>query len=319
MSENFKNPPCLILGYSRLEGTLRVADVALKNGCKKIYLSLDGPKDQRMFATQEQIEAKFRNLCQERNSEYEIRRLPENLGLKKAVISGIDWFFQNESEGFIFEDDLDISDYFFEYVSYVGNKFKSESNILLISGNQFEKNLNETNPVLSAYPLIWGWYTNIEKWNVIKRLISGEKLLQRRKLPLSVNMFWKFGALKSRLGISDSWAVPFAEGFRFQGYRCIVPSVNLVSNVGTDSFAVHTKALEIENSFPIDEEGAKNLLSNKSHWTYSDQDPRYLEKYVYRIRTKHAFLWMKLIYLYAQQALVKKSLDGNQNSSKQKF
>lgn len=311
MIENFRHLPCLIVGYSRLEGTLQVADVATRNGCRKIYLSLDGPKDQNVNVIQAQIEAGFREICARKNIEYEIRRLPSNFGLKKAVISGIDWFFEKEDEGFIFEDDLEISDAFFEYVYSVHDKFKEDSKILLISGNQFEKNLDRFGPMLSAYPLIWGWFTSIEKWKYIKRLIAGEKLARNEKLPLSVKMFWKLGALKSRLEISNSWAVPFAEGFRSQGFTCIVPSVNLISNIGTDRFAVHTKAIEIENSYPIDEFGAKFLLSNKSDWLFPRQDPNYLEKNIYRIRAKHSLLWFKIIFLYMKQLNGKKSLDGD--------
>ena len=316
MSRDREHPACLIIGYSRLEGTLRVADVATRNGCRKIYLSLDGTNDPKIYAIQERIEIEFIRICEYRNSEYEIRRLSDNVGLKRAVISGIDWFFEKEEEGFILEDDLDISDSFFDYVDSVHEKFEQDSKILLISGNQFEKSLNFVGPMLSAYPLIWGWFTNFEKWNLIKMLIKGDKLAQRQKLPLNVKMFWMLGALKSRTGITNSWAVPFAEGFRFQGFRCIVPSVNLVSNVGTDRFAVHTKSIEVENSYPIDENGAKILLSSKSDWTYSQQDPTYLEKNVYRIKFKHALLLVKLPYFHLKGVLAKKSFDRNYYSSK---
>lgn len=311
MSATIKTHPCLIVGYSRLAGTMRVVEAASRNGCTKIYLNLDGPRDQPVFAIQEQIEAAFRNICEDRNIKYEIRRLPNNLGLKKAVISAIDWFFESESEGFIFEDDLEISDLFFQYTDLVHCKFQTDSKILLISGNQFEKNHGHLSPMLSVYPLIWGWFTNSEKWNYIKRLIAGEKLLQKNKLPLSVVMFWKIGALESRFGFLNSWAVPFAEGFRSQGYLCIVPSVNLVSNIGTDRFAAHTNVIELENSYPIDKIGGTTLLSNKINWNYLQQDPTYLEKNVYRIKAKHSLLWIKLPLIYIKRLLKKKSLDGN--------
>lgn len=319
MSKDRNHAACLIVGYSRLEGTLRVADAATRNGCKKIYLSLDGPIDQTVFAIQEKIKAEFIKICERRNSEYEIRSLSKNVGLKSAVISGIDWFFEKEEEGFVLEDDLDISDSFFDYVDSVHGKFKDDSKILLISGNQFEKNLDFAGPMLSAYPLIWGWFTNAERWNVIKNLINGVRLAPKQRLPLSVEMFWKIGALKSRTGITNSWAVPFAEGFRFQGYRCIVPSVNLISNVGTDRFAIHTKSFEAENSYPIDENGAKIFLSNKSGWDYSQQDPTYLEKNIYRIKPKHALLWFKLLYFNLRGVLAKKPFDRNKNSSIKDF
>lgn len=287
--------PVLILGYQRLESTINVVKAAIATKPEKIYLSLDGSTDSKILETQDSISENFEKLCLEAGIPFKILLREENLGLKNAVISGIDWFFSENSEGYILEDDLEISPLFFEYTRLSREYFQSRSDVLLISGNQFEHGLLADGPLLSSYPLIWGWYTNKEKWNVIKSLISNNVDMKKVRLPIKVGSFWHLGAMMADSGLSQSWAIPFAARFRKYNFKCIVPNCNLISNIGVDDFASHTNEKEIENSYPIEIAKAKRMISNSTFWKFSEQDPSYLERYVYRIKFRHTFLILKIL------------------------
>lgn len=314
MNTNLTLDPVLILGYERIDGTLRVAKSAIKAGVKKIYLSLDGPRSEAVKATQESIRAEFEVICKKSNVSYKILTRKENLGLKLAVIDGINWFFEHETAGVILEDDLLVSSQFFDFVSLSKHKFDSSEKILLVSGNQFESDFDTNSPLLSRYPLIWGWFTSSEKWETIKLLISGRNLGRKIRLRKKVEWFWRYGAMRSRAGLNNSWAIPFAEGFRKYGFIGIVPSCNLVSNVGVDEFASHTTEIELENNFPIDEKAADCLLSNYPKWEFPLQDPRLLEKQIYRIHNKHYLLILKIMQMKFSK-FVEKSFHGNDKFS----
>ena len=65
-----------------------------------------------------------------------------NLGCKKAIVGAINWFFDNEEQGIILEDDIVPKNEFFEFCDIMLEKYKDESIIKAVSGfNQFGQNV----------------------------------------------------------------------------------------------------------------------------------------------------------------------------------
>ena len=115
--------------------------------------------------------------------------------------------------------------------------------------------------------------------------ITRPKIVDQR-----VFSFWKVGANRVRNGLVDTWDIPIAFQMRMTGRYCILPPVNLVKNAGYDVFAVHTK----QNVFPLNLETF--AIDGDVHFP-SIHDPvrtpllsHNLEKSVYRIKRRHAFL-----------------------------
>ena len=56
-----------------------------------------------------------------------------------AVSSALEWFFLNEEQGIIFDDDCVASISFFKFCDELLEMYKNNKNILLISGNNYFK------------------------------------------------------------------------------------------------------------------------------------------------------------------------------------
>jgi hypothetical protein len=315
VSEIGKAFPALILGYQRIDEAYAVALAAINSKVSSLYLSLDGSKNPDLLLRQDELIRNIAELCSMNNTPFYFKKIKDNLGLKRAVISGIDWFFETNEHGHIFEDDLKISPYYFEFVQTAFEKFTQSEQILLISGNQFIPELDSNDIQLSSYPLVWGWFTSGKKWKIIKDLINDQHIGPKEHLKWNVNYFWKIGAMKSTEGLSNSWAIPFAYGMRKFGFKCLLPSTNLISNLGVDTYASHTRSSNIENSFPINYEKASEMLLTFDTWNYQFQDPAFLEKKVYRIKFKHGFLFLKIWYLQYKFNRHKKFFERKQKNS----
>lgn len=62
----------------------------------------------------------------------------ENLGCKYAVSSAIDWFFENEEEGIILENDSLPSDFFLFFCDAMLEKYRFDTRIRHIRGTNLQ-------------------------------------------------------------------------------------------------------------------------------------------------------------------------------------
>jgi hypothetical protein len=68
-----------------------------------------------------------------------------------------------------------------------------------------------------------------------------KKFLPGGKWRLSDAVFWWATSTRVKLGRHDTWDSPFLESFSSLNLRCLVPSKNLIQNVGFGISASHTK------------------------------------------------------------------------------
>jgi hypothetical protein len=244
------NLPTLIIGFSRFEGVRRLVNSCADAGVKKIYISLDGHTNKKVEGVQKEI-LEFVNDFQEVHPELAItvKVQGNNLGVGANVIKSIDWFFSLEEKGIILEDDLELSQAFFDFLSLGVDYIHDFDEILLVSGtNVFKVDGNPDGVEFSTYPMIWGWGTWGCKWQHMRHLILNGKV-QRNRLDVfsKTTNFWSVGARRVRNGLVDTWDIPLAAAMHFRREKCLIPAVNLVSNVGFDSQSTHTR----EAIFPL--------------------------------------------------------------------
>jgi hypothetical protein len=233
----------------------------------------------------------------------EIWSREENLGVAKAIISALDWFYSCEEFGIILEDDLTVGSDFLDFISRNKTLLECDDRILLISGNQFDlhhqvySSRNWTN-----YPLIWGWATTHAKWKVIRDGILSSEISFWTKPFNRIENFWRVGALRVRSGEVDTWDIPFAYFMRKTETLCLMPSENLVTNHGNDQFAAHTSS----GRFPLNLASEKllefNVVTKPDRKDIRNYN-RFLEQFVFGIRAKHSLL---LLVYYFSSVLGKK-------------
>ena len=104
---HIKDLPVLILGYNRYDKFIRCISSLQAQGIKRIYVSIDGPKNDY----DKKIQRKISNFCFKNSSDLNInyKNLNKNFGCRNGPIKGITWFFKENKYGVILEDDVILS------------------------------------------------------------------------------------------------------------------------------------------------------------------------------------------------------------------
>jgi hypothetical protein len=173
-----------------------------------------------------------------------------NLGCKLGVSGGIDWFFENEEEGIILEDDVMPISSFFPYCDELLERYRHVDSVGTISGCNLLSNrfTPESSYMFSRYCRIWGWASwrrawrnydvEMKSWPEWRDQGGLIKICPNNRL---VQAYFKNCFNDTYLGKIDTWDYQLAFAcFRF-GLFTILPHRNQVRNLGF-GVGTHTKA-----------------------------------------------------------------------------
>ena len=285
------NLAALIIGYSRPSGILNLLNSLISNGVTRVYISIDGPKNARDLKNQKIIQTVIHDYSKDKSIQIKILKQEINLGIAVAVIGAIDWFFTQEDYGLILEDDLLISSDFLKFASLCLDEYANSPNVWMISGSQLLSGLSsKSETVWVNYPMIWGWATWENKWKKMRSSLIENKKTKFSKAFDYRYCYWKVGAKRVLSGKVDTWDTPLAFEFRVQNKFCILPPINLVSNIGFDALASHT--IKIENGIgkPIQNVDEPIILTLEPDIKQVKNFNMKLESEIFHIRYRHLLL-----------------------------
>jgi hypothetical protein len=263
--------PILFLIFNRPTVTARVLARICDINPKKLYVACDGPR-----AGVEGEDAKVqetRQLVLDRvQGRIEVTTLfrDTNLGCKKAVSSAIDWFFENEPEGIILEDDCLPDPTFFTYCKALLERYRKEPRVGVISGDNFHPGGVdiEESYYFSIYPHVWGWASWRRTWrHYTQSQLRWEQdksadMLSRHFKSRRAKAYWTHILDEVYAGRIDSWAYHLALSLWAEDLLTVLPKVNLVENIGFGGDATHTRSSSSRNFLQVK---AKSLALPLSH------------------------------------------------------
>lgn len=225
--------------YKRPENLEAIISVLKEFHPARILLIADGPKNKSealvVKNTREKIESLIDWPCQVYKN-YSL----VNMGLKERFKTGIDWVFNHCDKAIFIEDDCIPNYTFFEFCTELLEKYIDDKRVMTISGNNFEfgKGKSKDSYHFSQYPHVWGWATWKRAWADYDSDISDWPSLRNTpwlRIVLGgfiISKFWKY--IFDRLYASkiNTWDYQLAYASWKTGSLHIVPSINLVSNVG---------------------------------------------------------------------------------------
>jgi hypothetical protein len=301
--------PVLLLVFNRPDTTKKVFDAIRLAKPSKLYVVADGPRQNisgeslkcsevRKIVTLVDWDCKLITLF--RN---------ENLGCKYGVASGIDWFFKNEEEGVILEDDCLPTQEFFEFCDVMLEKYRSDDTIGTITGiNVFGEKVKSDSYYYSKYQSIWGWATWRSRWTHYKVDIDDRKKIERLDVTNSYpNHFRRhidFCLDLVSAGLNNTWDYQLQYLLIKKNYLCVRPYANLISNIGPDG--VHSYANNKNIFHEYGQMNVKNIicpnivLENK----YEDEKIWLKYKKAHRVELIRIILFRIGIY-----AILKKYID----------
>ena len=244
-----EEPPTalLVIAYLRPKNLQLILDSAISANLKDIYISIDFPKipSEENLKLNSQVVSIARRYKENSNLDVTINVRNENVGCSAAVLSSCDWFFENVKQGIILEDDCMPTQDFFRFCEDAIAVMQSLEDVWVACGTQFAPRTSGDSWLLSKYPLTWGWATTRKKWEQISDSLQDSKHCLRRsninKSSVSEATYWDAGSRRAEKGISDAWDTPLVQRMILNSKLAILPRVPLVSNIGNDQFATHTR------------------------------------------------------------------------------
>jgi hypothetical protein len=244
------NTPVLFLVFNRIELTQQVFESIRKSRPPRLYIASDGARLSKIGEIDKV--AYIRDYLQNNidwNCEVKTLFRESNLGCKVAVSEAINWFFENEQEGIIVEDDCLPSQSFFDFCEDMLEKYRDDLRVWHISGNNFQKQKqhNDNEYYFSKIPHIWGWATWSNRWdsydvemkafNSLPGKIAVDDFFVDKK---QVN-YWLELLESSCVNKVDAWDFQWAYACFINNGLSINPNRNMVTNIGFGQEATHTK------------------------------------------------------------------------------
>lgn len=262
MQAYFVQSPVLFLLFNRPDLTQQVFEQIRTARPARLYIAADGPREDH--AGDAALCAQARAVAQQVDWPCICQTLfrDQNLGCKQAVSSAISWFFDQEEEGIILEDDCLPGSGFFFFCDALLERYRHDERVHIITGTnlQMGRRWGNASYYFSQYSNIWGWATWRRVWmKYDPELLQYGHAEAVQHLPKIFDdpfliMEWEkiFAALKA--GKIDTWDYQLNFITFFENGLCATPNVNLISNIGFRADGTHThNPANHHAALPVDE------------------------------------------------------------------
>ena len=243
--------PVALIVFNRPDLTARVAKVVAKAAPPRLFVFADGPRaDQPGDA--EKCDA-TRAIIDQLDWPCEVvkRYSDVNLGCGRGPATGLDWVFEQTERAIILEDDCLTHPSFFHYCDELLERYGDDERIMQIAGSNFQcgHKRGTASYFFSRFKICWGWATWRRAW---RHMDMGVKLWPAlRDTPWLADLVgdaqaaqhWagKFESAHRAGGQIDYWDYQWLFATLAHDGLCVMPNVNLVSNIGFGEEAKHTK------------------------------------------------------------------------------
>ncbi len=241
--------PVAFFIFNRPDTTAQVFGRIAAARPSKLFVVADGPRpghpgDAEACAAAREITERIDWPC-------DVRRdyAAANVGCGLRVAGGIDWVFQQTEEAIILEDDCLPDPTFFPFCDELLSRFRDDQRIMAICGDNFQGGRTRTrySYYFSMICHPWGWATWRRAWRHFDHGMTlwpemrengwlgdllGDSYAER---------YWTeiFDAMLLRP--VDIWDYAWLFACWSHGGLTALPNVNLVSNIGFDGRATHTR------------------------------------------------------------------------------
>ena len=245
-----QRPAVLLLAFNRPEPLRAVIDALRSSAPPRMYVAADGPRDPGRFPHDAAGCARVRELLTNLPwpCEMKTRFLDSNQGCAQAVSGAITWFFNQEPEGIILEDDCVPGPSFMPFCEAMLARYRDDQQVMSVLGTRCAPPLPDGGPSygFSHYFNVWGWAGWRRSWDHYRLDIrswrtwneGGDRLFPH--LPARSARAWarRFDAV-ARQAVPGTWDHQWTLAHMMRAGRCVLPGRNLVSNIGSGLDATH--------------------------------------------------------------------------------
>lgn len=242
------NTPILFLVFNRYDTTIRVFEKIKEIKPKKLYIAADGPR--KHIEGEADKCNKVRGIAKMVDWDCEVKTLfqTENLSCGPAVSTAINWFFDNEEQGIILEDDCLPNTSFFSFCEEMLERYKHNDAIMHIGGTNFQEGTKygAADYYFSSIAHVWGWASWRRAWKKydfkirdVFEFIRSDSLAYY-SYNLDERIYWYEKMRDTYYGKVNTWDYQWNYCVWKNKGLSIIPQVNLISNIGFGEDATHT-------------------------------------------------------------------------------
>ncbi|HEY9673899.1 MAG TPA: glycosyltransferase family A protein [Waterburya sp.] len=242
-----KTPVVLII-FNRPNHTERVLETIRQAKPSKLLVIADGPRanrpdDHQKCAAARAIVERVDWDCEVLKNYSDI-----NLACDPRIIDGLNWVFDIVEKAIILEDDCVPHPTFFPYCEELLEQYRDDKRVMNISGQNvlFGRKRTEYSYYFSRFTLCWGWATWRRAWQYFDTDMKLWPEVQERKFmkdiledPYAVKV-WTRTVQMLYDGRLTGWDFKWIFACWLQNGLCIIPQVNLVTNIGYGVEATHS-------------------------------------------------------------------------------
>ncbi len=248
MSELQLKTPVAFLVFNRPDKTEKVFEAIRQAKPPKLLVVADGPRADRPGEAEKC--AAVRAIIDRVDWDCQVLKnyAESNLGCKQRVASGLDWVFDTVEEAIILEDDCVPHPTFFRFCEELLNRYRHDKRIMSICGQNvpFRNRRTEDSYHFSRYSSSWGWASWRRAWrfyDVDMKLwpeVRDGNFLSDILGDLKTVKYWTRTFHMCYEGQINTWDYQWTFAGWVQNGMSILPSVNLVTNIGFDEEGTHT-------------------------------------------------------------------------------
>lgn len=244
----------LFIIFNRYSTTKQVFEAIRLAQPTKLYIAADAPRP----GNKEDIDKcrAARAIIENIDWVCDVKKLfrDENLGCGKSVSQAINWFFEHEEEGIILEDDCLPNSDFFAFATAMLQYYRSDHRIISVNGSNLGyQSLCNASYNFSRFMNMWGWATwrdraihidyQMNEWKTIRNKTWWVyRNAKQYMFDADINWYRLWSDKFSKVAIDPTFTWDWQWVFHQLKTKkiSIVPSTNLVTNIGFDADATHT-------------------------------------------------------------------------------
>ena len=252
MSPIVLDTPVVLIVFNRPETTERVFSSIRNARPSRLLVVADGPR--KHSPTDHALCAKVRQIVEQVDWPCEVSRnySETNRGCKHGPASGISWAFEQVDEAIILEDDCLPHPDFFSYCQDMLARYRDDDRVMTVCGTNLLGKWRESvqGYHFSSYDIVWGWASWSRAWKHYDITMKSwgdpdARTLFKESLPDQGHYrLWAKGFQQVFDNRLDAWDYQWTFARLLRHGLAVVPSVNLISNIGFSPAATHTKLFD---------------------------------------------------------------------------
>lgn len=247
--------PVVMFIFNRPRHTEAVFDQIRKVQPKHLLIIADGPRTKLDKSPCWESRQIVRSIDWECCVETEFAQ--HNLGCRSRLASGLDWVFSRVDRAIILEDDCVPDPSFFRFAADMLSLYEHDPSVMMVGGSQplgvYESAFSYE---FSKYALIWGWATwrrawkhydvNMPEWGSYRFSTDFTSIHPND----SERSYWDDCLERTFLG-HNTWDYQWSYTLWKCGGLAILPTNNLIRNIGFGTEATHTKDASLSPRYSV--------------------------------------------------------------------